>query len=99
MLTTVFESSLSKTFCAWSGGNLSMEVITLAIVFREKQDKNQVSLKTLYLVTATFDTSQNYFIVSLRQLKPNKTKKGKKWMKIISIINSRPICHRACISP
>lgn len=32
MLTIFFESSLSKTFCTWSGGNLSMEVITLAIV-------------------------------------------------------------------
>lgn len=34
MLTIGFESSFSKTFCAWSGGNLSMDVITLAIVCR-----------------------------------------------------------------
>lgn len=37
MLTIVFVSSLSKTFWAWSGGNLSIEVITLAIVCEEQK--------------------------------------------------------------
>lgn len=36
MLTVPLESSFSKTFCAWSGGNLRMEVITLAIVCQQR---------------------------------------------------------------
>lgn len=50
MLTVTLESSFSKTFCAWSGGNLRMEVITLAIVCRRKASKecrNGVYLETL----------------------------------------------------
>lgn len=74
MLTTAFESSLSKTFCACSGGNLSIEVITLAIVCRKTQNKNKVSLD---LVTATFDTSRNQIRVSLRQTRLTSQRKKK----------------------